>query len=141
MALHKILKIVALLLGVAGVIFLAMIIAKGDEAVSATGEGVDGFLYVAYITFAITIVFVLFFVLKGIFAGNIKNTLISVGAFLLIVVIAYVLADGNPMPMQEGEMLSESGSKWVGTGLYAFYILAILAVGSMVFSGIKKVTK
>tara|TARA_B100000949_G_scaffold31432_1_gene24778 strand:- start:7123 stop:7548 length:426 start_codon:yes stop_codon:yes gene_type:complete len=141
MALHKILKIVALLLGVAGVIFLAMIIAKGDEAVSATGEGVDGFLYVAYITFAITIVFVLFFVLKGIFAGNIKNTLISVGAFLLIVVIAYVLADGNPMPMQEGEMLSESGSKWVGTGLYTFYILAILAVGSMVFSGIKKVTK
>ena len=141
MALHKILKIIALLLGVAGVIFLAMIIAKGDEAVSATGEGVDGFLYVAYITFAITIVFVLFFVLKGIFAGNIKNTLISVGAFLLIVVIAYVLADGNPMPMQEGEMLSESGSKWVGTGLYAFYILAILAVGSMVFSGIKKVTK
>jgi len=141
MALHKILKIVALLLGVAGVIFLAMIITKGDEAVSATGEGVDGFLYVAYITFAITIVFVLFFVLKGIFAGNLKNTLISVGAFLLIVVIAYVLADGNPMPMQEGEMLSASGSKWVGTGLYAFYILAVLAVGSMVFSGIKKVSK
>ncbi|CAM3252877.1 hypothetical protein [Aequorivita lipolytica] len=141
MVLHKILKIVALLLGIAGVIFLAMIITKGDEAVSATGEGVDGFLYVAYITFAITIVFVLFFVLKGIFAGNIKNTLISVGAFLLIVAISYVLADGNPMAMQEGEMLSASGSKWVGTGLYAFYILAVIAVGSMVFSGIKKVAK
>ncbi|OAD91767.1 hypothetical protein A7A78_10970 [Aequorivita soesokkakensis] len=141
MALHKILKIVALLLSVAGVIFLAMIIAKGDEAVTATGEGVDGFLFVAYIIFAITIVFVLFFVLKGIFAGNIKNTLISVGAFLLIVVISYVLADGTPMEMQEGEMLSASGSKWVGAGLYAFYIMAVLAVGAMVFSGIKKVTK
>ncbi|MRT15645.1 hypothetical protein F3C99_01585 [Vitellibacter sp. q18] len=141
MALHKILKIVALLLSIAGVIFLAMIIAKGDEAVTATGEGVDGFLYVAYITFAITMVFVLFFVLKGIFAGNLKNTLISVGAFLAIVVISYVLADGNPMQMQEGEVLSASGSKWVGTGLYAFYILAILAVGAMVFSGIKKVSK
>jgi hypothetical protein len=141
MALHKILKIVALLLSIAGVIFLAMIIAKGDEAVTATGEGVDGFLYVAYITFAITMVFVLFFVLKGIFAGNLKNTLISVGAFLAIVVISYVLADGNPMQMQEGEVLSASGSKWVGTGLYTFYILAILAVGAMVFSGIKKVSK
>jgi hypothetical protein len=141
MALHKILKIVALLLSIAGVIFLAMIIAKGDEAVTATGEGVDGFLYVAYITFAITMVFVLFFVLKGIFAGNLKNTLISVGAFLAIVVISYVLADGNPMEMQEGEVLSASGSKWVGTGLYTFYILAILAVGAMVFSGIKKVSK
>ncbi len=141
MALHKILKIVALLLSIAGVIFLAMIIAKGDTAVAETGAGVDGFLYVAYITFAITLVFVIFFVIKGIFAGNIKNTMISVGAFLLIVVISYVLADGEPMPMGEGEMLSASGSKWVGAGLYAFYIMAILAVGAMVFSGIKKVTK
>ncbi len=141
MALHKILKIVALLLSVAGIIFLAMIIAKGDTAVVETGEGVDGFLYIAYITFAITVAFVLFFVVKGIFAGNIKNTLMSVGAFLLIVVISYVLADGNTMPTQDGGMLSESGSKWVGTGLYAFYILAVLAVGAMVFGGIKKVTK
>ncbi|MCB0465374.1 MAG: hypothetical protein KDC78_06820 [Aequorivita sp.] len=141
MALHKILKIVALLLSVAGIIFLAMIISKGDTVVAETGEGVDGFLYVAYIIFAITIIFVLFFVLKGILAGNIKNTLISVGAFLLIVVISYVLAKGTPMEMQEGEMLSASGSKWVGTGLYTFYIMAVLAIGAMIFSGIKKVTK
>lgn len=141
MALHKILKIVALLLSVAGIIFLAMIIAKGDTEVAATGAGVDGFLYVAYIIFAITILFVLFFVLKGLASGNIKNTLISIGVFLLIVVISYVLADGTPMEIQDQEPLSASGSKWVGTGLYAFYIMAILAVGAMVFSGIKKVTK
>lgn len=141
MALHKILKIVALLLSIAGIIFLAMIITKGDTVVTETGAGVDGFLYVAYITFAITILFVLFFVLKGIFSGNIKSTLLSIGGFLLIVAIAYVLADSTPMQMQEGEMLSASGSKWVGTGLYAFYIMAILAIGAMVFGGIKKVTK
>ena len=141
MALHKILKIVALLLSVAGIIFLAMIISKGDVVVTETGAGVDGYLYVAYITFAITLIFVLFFVLKGIFEGNIKNTLISVGAFLLVVVIAYVLADGTPMVMPEGEMLSASGSKWVDTGLYTFYILGIVAIGAMVFTGIKKVTR
>ncbi|MEH6763974.1 MAG: hypothetical protein V7655_05700 [Aequorivita antarctica] len=141
MALHKILKIVALLLSVAGIIFLAMIIAKGDTEVAATGAGVDGFLYVAYIIFAITLVFVLFFVIKGVFAGNIKNTLISVGAFLAIVIISYVLADGNPMSVGDGETLSASGSKWVGAGLYTFYILAIIAIGAMVFSGVKKITK
>lgn len=140
MALHKILKIVALLLSVAGIIFLAMIIAKGDAEVAATGDGLDGFLYVAYIIFAITILFVLFFVIKGIFSGNIKNTLISVGAFLVIVIISYVLADGSPM--QVGDIyLSESGSKWVDTGLYVFYILAVVAIASMVFSGVKKITK
>ncbi len=141
MALHKILKIVALLLSIAGIIFLAMIIAKGDTEVAATGAGVDGFLYVAYVIFALTILFVLFFVLKGLASGNIKNTLISVGAFLLIVVIAYVLADGTPMQLKDQEPLSASGSKWVDTGLYTFYIMAILAIGAMVFTGIKKVTR
>ncbi len=141
MALHKILKIVALLLSVAGIIFLAMIITKGDAVVSETGEGVDGFLFVAYIIFAITLLFVLFFVIKGVFAGNIKNTLMAVGAFLLVIIISYVLADGTPMVKADGNTLSASDSKWIGTGLYAFYILAILAIGSMIFSGVKKITK
>ncbi len=141
MGLHKIIKIVAILLSIAGIIFFAMILAKGDEAVTLTGEGVDGFLYVSYVIFAITIAFVLFFVIKGVFSGNIKSTLLSVGAFLLIVVISYVLADGTPMQMPEGEMLSASGSKWVGAGLYAFYIMAVLAIGAMVYTGIKKLTR
>ncbi len=140
MSLHKILKIVALLLSVAGIIFLAMIIMKGDQEVAATGDGLDGFLYVAYITLFITLAFVLFFVVKGLFSGNIKNTLISVGAFLLIVIISYVLADGTPMEMRDLS-LSASGSKWVDTGLYVFYIMGVLAIGAMLFSEIKKVTK
>ncbi len=141
MALHKILKIVAILLSVAGVIFLGMIFSSGDEVVQATGEGVDGYLFVAYITLALVLLFVITFVLKGLFEGNLKRTLLSVGAFLVIVLISYMLADGTQMEMREGEILSESGSKWVGTGLNVFYILAVLAIGSMVFSGVKKVTK
>ena len=141
MALHKIIKIIAIILSLAGVIFLAMIIAKGDEAVTATGAGLDGFLYVAYITFALTILFVIFFVVKGIFEGNIKSTLLSVGAFVLIVLISYILSDGTPMQVVDAEPLSASGSKWVDTGLYTFYIMAILAIGAMVFTGIKKVTR
>lgn len=141
MGLHKILKIIAILLSVVGIIFYAMILAKGDTAVAETGEGLDGFLYVSYIIFALTVAFVLYFVVQGIFSGNIKNTLISVGAFLLIVLISYVLADGTPMAMPEGEMLSASASKWVGAGLYAFYIMAILAIGAMVYTGIRKITK
>jgi Na+/proline symporter len=141
MGLHKILKIVALLLSVAGIIFLGIVLAAGDDVVKETGKGVDGFLYVAYITLALVLLFVLVFVLKGILAGDIKKTLMSVGAFILIVVISYVLAEGVETPMRDGDMLSASGSKWVGAGLYTFYILAILAIGAMIFSGIKKVAK
>ncbi|OAB80489.1 hypothetical protein [Cochleicola gelatinilyticus] len=141
MALHKILKIVGLLLSIAGIVFLAMIISKGDEVVASTGAGVDGYLYVAYITFALVLLFVLFFVLKGVFSGDLKKTLLSVGAFILIVVVSYVLADGQETVMRDGDILSASGSKWVSTGLYVFYILAVLAIGSMIFSGITKIRK
>lgn len=139
MGLHRILKIVGMLLSVVGAIFLAMIITKGDEVVKATGAGVDGFIYVAYFIFALVLFFVIVFGLKGLFSGNIKNTLIVIGAFIAIVLISYILADGTPMELNEGGMLSESGSKWVGAGLYTFYILAFIAIGAMILSGFKKV--
>ena len=141
MGLHKILKIIAILLSVVGIIFYAMILVKGDEAIATTGEGLDGILYVSYIIFALTIAFVLFFVVHGIFTGNVKCTFLSIGAFLLVVVISYVLADGTPMALPEGDMLSASGSKWVGAGLYAFYIMAILAIGAMIYTGIRKLIR
>ena len=138
MGLHKILKIVALVLSVAGVISLAMIVSNGDDAVKATGEGLDGFLYIAYITFAIVLVFVIVFVLKGLLAGDIKKTLITVGAFLAVVVISYVMADGVETLMKDGKTLSANGSKLISTGINAFVLLGIIAIGSMVFSGVKK---
>ena len=138
MGLHKILRIVALILSIVGIIFLAMIVSKGDDVVKQTGEGLDGYLYVAYITFAIVLFFVVVFVLKGLLAGDIKKTLVVIGAFLAIVIISYVLADGVETEMRDGKILSASGSKWVSTGLYVFYILGIVAIGSMTLSGVKK---
>ena len=82
MGLHKIIRIVALILSIAGIVSLAMIINAGDDTVKATGEGVDGFLYVAYITLALVLFFVLIFVLKGLAGGDIKKTLLSIGVFV-----------------------------------------------------------
>lgn len=140
MGLYKILKIVALILGVAGLVFWIILVSKGDELVKSTGEGVDPLMYIAYIVLAIVVLFVLVFVLQGIFAGNIKKTLISVGAFLLVIAISYGMAKGVETQMQDGEMLSAGGSRWVGAGLYTFYILAVVAIGAMVLSGVKKLT-
>ena len=141
MGLHKIFKIVSIVLGIFGAIFLAILIAKGDETVVATGEGIDNYMYVAYITFALALLLVIVFVLKGVFAGDIKKTLLTVGLFLAVIIISYVLADGsvNGLPLVDKAPISESASKWAGTGLYAFYILLAGAIGSMIFSGIKKI--
>jgi hypothetical protein len=142
MGLYKILKIVALVLSVAGIVFWFLLISKGDEAVKATGEGVSPMLMIAYITMAIVLLFVVVFVLQGIMAGNIKKTLMSVGAFAVILIISYVISSGSTegLPLVDDAPVTEGTSKLVGTGLNAFYILAVLAIGSMAFSGFKKVT-
>ncbi len=134
MALHKIFKIIGIVLGLLGVVCMAMLL-SGNESAQ------DWLIYVGYIVFAVTVVIVLVFVLKGVFEGDIKKTLISIGVFAAVIIVSYVLADSTPMQLpDDGGMTSESGSKWVGTGLYTFYILAIVAVALMVFSGFKKIT-
>ncbi len=138
MDLHKILKIIGLVISLIGVYFLAMIIMKGDDAIIESGTGIDGFLYTAYFIFALVLVAVFFFGIKALFTGNIKNTLIILGAFVVIIAISYVLADNTPMALKDGEMLSESGSKWVGAGLYTFYLLGAIAIVSMIVSGFKR---
>ncbi len=138
MGLHKIIKIIGLIISLVGASFLGMMIMKGDDVIKETGSGIDGFIYSAYFIFALVLISVIVFGLKGLLSGNIKNTLIILGAFVLIVGISYGLADGTPMQLNEGGMLSESGSRWVGAGLYTFYILGILAAGSMVMSGFKR---
>jgi accessory gene regulator protein AgrB len=142
MGLHKIFKIVALLLGLAGVVFWFLLVSKGDEYVKMTGEGVSPMLYTGYIIMAIVVIMVLMFVVSGVLAGNVKKTLISVGAFLAVVLISYAVASGNTegLPLVDNQVVTESTSRWVGTGLIAFYILAIGAIASMVFSGVKKVS-
>ena len=145
MTIHKILKYFALIIGVIGLILLGRIILAGDDTIEASASDqqslITPFIYLAYLVLAVVIVLVAFYVIKGLFRGNIKNSLIAVGAFVLIIVVAYVLTDGEPVELKDGGMLSASGSHWVSAGLFVFYILAIVAVGAMVLSGIRKLIK
>ena len=145
MTVHKVLKYLALVIGVIGLILLGRIIIAGDDAISASAADQNSLLepmmWVGYIVLAICILIVGFFVIKGLFSGNVKNTLISVGAFVLVIVIAYVLTDGNEVQLKDGDTLSASADHWVGAGLVVFYILAAVAAGAMVLSGIRKLIK
>ena len=139
---HKILKIVGIILSVIAAAF-ALVIMAGDEA---TAESMTGnLLVVSYIILFIVLALVVLFVVKGLFSGNIKKTLMSVGAFLGIILISYILSSGTDLDLSEfnkkGLGITEAISKNVGAGLIAFYILGILAIGSMVFSGFKKISK
>ena len=145
MNLHKILKYIALVIGVIGLILWGRVLMAGDEAIENSADVqasvVSPFLYVAYIVFAIIVLLVLFFVIKGLFSGNLKRTLIAVGAFILVIVVAYLLTDGTETQLSDGTMLSASANHWVGAGLVTFYILALIAILLMVVSGIRKLIK
>ncbi|NJW52292.1 hypothetical protein [Salinimicrobium oceani] len=145
MTLHKILKYLALVIGVIGLILWGRVLLAGDDAIESSAavqaSVVSPFLYVAYLVFAIIVLLVLFFVIKGLFSGNIKRTLIAVGAFILVVALAYLLTDGTETQLSDGTMLSANGHHWVGAGLVTFYILATIAILLMVVSGIRKLIK
>lgn len=139
MILHKILKIVAFALAIIGAIIVLLIMA-GDDASSLSMSG--NLLYVAYAVLGIVLALVVIYVIKGLFAGNIKKTLITVGAFAAVIFISYSISSGSDLDLtpftSKGLDVDESTSKVVGAGLYAFYALAVIAIGSMLLGGAKK---
>lgn len=140
MALHKILKIVVALIGVVGLILAGMVWAENDAIKVGESQGlVDAMMTITWIVVAIALVLVVIFVLKGLFTGNAKNTLIAIGAFVLVLAISYITASGEETVLKDGTILSETGSKMVTAGITAFFILAAVAIILMVGSGAKKI--
>ncbi|WP_178986034.1 hypothetical protein [Winogradskyella helgolandensis] len=144
---HKILKIVAAIISVLGIIFLGRILAEGDDEIKAAALAgdtaiVDPIAITAYIILGLVLVFVVIFVLKNLFTNTagLKNTLIGVGAFAAVLIISYVLSGGDTMQykLQDG-VATDGQSTMVGAGLVAFYILLAVAAITMLFSGVKKV--
>ena len=136
---HKALRIIALILAVLGIIFGLMIALGGSESM------IDNMMYVAYLVLAIVIVLVLIYVIIGLFKGNIKKTILSLGIFFAIVIVSYLLSSGTDLDLQpfidKGQNITEATSKKVGAGLYTFYALAIFAIVAMALSGLKKIIK
>ncbi len=149
MNLHKIIKIVAALLGLAGIIFLIMIIATGDDAIKAAAlEGdtsaVDPIALTAYVILGLVLVFVVFFVLQNLITHphTLKTTLIGAGAFFAVLLIAYMVSGGDTHAYYYNNIQATDGeSHMVGAGLIAFYILIVVAALAMLLSGAKKMIK
>lgn len=140
MGLYKIVKYLAFALGIVGAIFALMIMAGDEGTADSMGGNV---LYITYAVLGLAILLVLIYVIKGLFAGNIKKTLVTVGIFAAIVIISFAMSSGTDLDLtpftSKGADITESTSKNVGAGLYTFYFLAVLAIASMLFSGVKKI--
>ncbi|WP_379952733.1 hypothetical protein [Dokdonia sp. R78006] len=140
MGLHKILKLIVGIVGIVALVVAGMVWANNEAIVGGDSQNlVDIMILLAWIVIGIAVILVAIFVIKGLFSGNAKNTLIGAGAFLLVVAISYFAASGaEEVAMKDGEMLSASGSQWVSAGINAFFILAAVAIVLMIISGAKK---
>ena len=133
MKFHNITKILALIFSLLGLAFVLIILSKNYF-------GIDLVLYTAYIVLTSIITSVLYFGVKSVVSDktSLIRTLKSVGSFLGLFVICYVLSSGNETPMRDGKILSANGSKLIGAALFMFYSLILIASSSMLFFAFKK---
>ena len=148
MKIQNIIKIISAIISVLAAFFLLRIIGTGDDDIKMAAtmgdfSAVSPLVELARIVIFITIATTLIFSLLGLFSdrAKLKKAAISVGLFLCVIGISYVLSEGIETPLKDGEVLSASVSRWVGTGIRTFYILAVIAVSLMIFSGVTKIIK
>ncbi len=145
MNIQKITNILSISLGVLALLFLVLIISAGDESIEMNAMNGDyGFvsliIYLAFVVLGIVVLSTLIFSIVNLVSDKtkLKKAAISIGSFLLVIVIAYLFSDGVETPMQDGKVLSATGSRWVETGIRTFYLLILIAGGIMISNSIIK---
>lgn len=111
----------------------------------STGEGftsvVLSWAYILLvITALVTIIFPIAYIISNPKSG--KTVFVGLAGFAILFVIAYSLASGNIQgDVYETFNISEATSRFIGGMLNMTYILAILAVLSIIYSGISSIFK
>lgn len=144
---YKIVKIVLAVLGLIGALLWFQLPSTDVPASEAMESSSINFMFIiTYILLAIAVFFSLVFSLLNLFSNpkSLKKSLMVIGGFLLVVAISYGLASGTDVSIEEmanrGIATSESTIKRIGMGLNVFFILTIIAVGAMLWGGLRKMT-
>ncbi|MEZ4968648.1 MAG: hypothetical protein R2814_03095 [Flavobacteriaceae bacterium] len=142
---HKIVKIILVVLGVIGAILWFQLPSADVPVTEAINNGSMNFMFIiTYVLLGIAIAASVLFGLKNLLTskGALKKTLFGLGGLLVVVVISYALASGADVNLEEmakkGVPTTEGTVKSIGTGLNVFFILTVIAVASMLWSGVKK---
>lgn len=142
MNVYKISKIVVIIIGIiASILFVS---ALGMEiSMENNSYIVDYFIYVSYLAMAIAFFSVIYFVFKNLITHKeqLKRALISLGLFAAIILIAFIMADSTEIKLKDGAVISSMYSKLISTSLNTFYILAVVSVGVLGWTGFSKIKR
>ena len=141
MNIYKISKIFVIIIGIiASILFVSTL---GMEVTMDNNSYiVDYFIYLSYLAMAVSFLAVIYFVFKNLVTHKeqLKRALISLGLFAGVILIAFIFADGTEVRMKE-IVISPMYSKLISTSLNTFYILAIISVGVLGWTGFSKIKR
>jgi|SRR5690606_4830792 hypothetical protein len=142
---HKIIKIVLIVLGLLGTLLWFMLPGSDVPASEASQNSAMNLMFVmTYVLLAIAIIASVLFALAKLISSpaSLKKTLFTLGGFAVIVVIAYVLASGTDVDMdglaKNGIHTTEGTVKAIGAGLNVFVIMTLVAIVLMIVPGVKR---
>jgi len=145
MNIQKITTYTVAALGVLGAIFLVIIVGKGDDAIEMSAmqgdfSSITPIILLAQIILAITILITVVFSVKNLASDKekLKSSLMSIGAFLVVLIAAFIFSSGEETPMQDGAVLSANGARLVETGIKMFYFLTVIAIAAMSYGSVRK---
>ena len=138
---YKIAKYGALALGVIGVV-LWIVLSFFTNAEDPNNGTMQALFVLTYVLLGIALLAVIVSAAQNILASPkaLKKTLIYTGAFVVVLILAYVLSSGDveANASEEVKKASDSVRKWTSTGLIALYILVAGAIAALVASNVKK---
>ena len=70
--------------------------------------------------------------------NNAKKTLYTIGGLFVIILLSYLMASNEVLGSYEKYEITASTSKKVGMGLTSFYILAVGAIGAVLYAELSK---
>ena len=138
MSFDKISRLLAIVLGSIGLVFTLLIFFGGESSLETN---VSISIWISIAMFFIAIGLAIFSAVRGMIINpaSLRGSAIGFGALTAIVAISYMISSGADFESYKN--MSESGSRWVSTGLNATYIMTLLSVGAIVFSSLNGLRK
>ena len=97
-------------------------------------------IMLTYIMVGIGTLAILYFAIKNMIqlSGESKKTLYSIGSLAVTILIAFLLSSDNVLPSYEKYNISNTASKLIGTGLYSYAALGVIAIALILFYTFKE---
>ena len=138
MTFDKISRLLAIVLGGLGLVCTMLIFFGGE---SSTETNVGAAIWVTIVMFLVGIGLGLFSAARGMMINpaSLRGSLIGFGALAAILALSYMISSGADYESYKD--ISESGSRWVSTGLNVTYIMTLLSIGVVLFSSLIRLRK